>query len=66
MSTWNKVWEPVGGLLQTKRCGHAVGDVLLDCRGIAPSDIKKFFLIKRGRLLRWKKKHIEEVKDGVV
>ena len=42
----------------------AARDTLLDCKMIAPSDIKKFFR-KMAKLPRWKKKHIDEMEKGV-
>ena len=41
----------------------AAGDSLLDCRVIAPSDIKKY-LFKRATLQRLKEKQIGEMENG--
>ena len=41
----------------------AAGGTLLDCRVIAPSDLKKF-LVQRVKLLRWEKKQIDEMENG--
>ena len=51
------------GMQWPARDTSAAGYASLDCRVVGPSDFKQF-LVERAKLLRWKKKQIDEMESG--